>query len=183
MPAREARAQSSVPSVAPPSPSTCWVFQSPLVRRSCVTLRCDVPQRVASRTIRFPTHKSVQGHRSRSAMPSGCLPRTEAPGSAFPPDIDHLAKCGRVRSTDLRRRGVSGADIPRLRNTVGFRDLIDDTAPRIARPLGQARKSAFITVGTLQVPLPPPASLPVGSEVLSARAHPNSHNPSGTLGE
>jgi hypothetical protein len=80
-------------------------------------------------------------------VPSGCLHGADsATDSAFLLDFDHLAKCGRVQSTDRGRRSASGPNIPLARDATGFHDSMGDTAPRIARPLGQARESAFNTV-------------------------------------
>jgi hypothetical protein len=168
--------------VVPPSPSRCVGSSVAPLLDDRATLRCDVPLRVASRCAisrraeAHPVTETVQ------QAPSGYLPGADsASGSAFLLDFDHLAKCGRVQSTVPGRRSASGPDILLVRDAVGFRDSVGDTAPRIPRPLGQAREAAFNTYGTLLVPLSPPASLPSGFALLSARAHLDSHSPSGTL--
>jgi hypothetical protein len=157
--------------VVPPSPSRCVGSSVAPRLDDRATLRCDVPMRVASRCAvsrraeAHPVTETVQ------QAPSGYLPGADsASGSAFLLDFDHLAKCGRVQSTVPGRRSASGPDILPVREAVGFRDSEGDTAPRIPRPLGQARKAAFNTYGTLPVPLSPPASLPSGSH-FSPREH------------
>jgi hypothetical protein len=164
----EARARSSVLPEVPLGLSRHVVLQSPLSRRSCVALRCDVPQRAASRMLRSPTH-GVHQVPETDQRALGQPSRDEATGSAFPPDVDHLAKCGRVQP-GLPRRSASGPEYRPFARCWGFRDLVCDTTPRIARPLGQARESAFISVQDASGPASSSSTLPSGAR-LSPREH------------
>jgi hypothetical protein len=62
-----------------------------------------------------------------------------------------------------------------VRDAVGFRDSVGDTAPQIARPVGRARENAFITVQNASGSAFSTSIPAVGFALLSARAHQDSH--------
>ena len=179
--ARRGHVSSVPPGGASESIKVCWSFSRPLFDDRA-TLRCDVPLRVA---LRCTVSRRAEAHpvtETVQQVPSGRLPGADsATGSAFLLDFDHLAKCGRVQSTVPQRRSALVPDIPLMRDAAGFRDSVGGTAPQIPRPLGQARESAFVTVRNVSG-LTSSTSVPaVGFALLSARAHQDSHSPSGAL--
>jgi hypothetical protein len=154
-----------------PSLSRFLVLQSPLVSTIVPQLRCDVPLRVASRC-------TVSGalERNQSRRPFSKCPQVAVPGAkkhhraVFLADYDHLAKCGRVQSTDLGRRSAWDPDIPLVRDAVGCRDSIGDTTPRTRILLDNARENTVITVQNASGPAFS-ASVPAVGSRCSRREH------------
>jgi hypothetical protein len=165
-----------------------WSFSRPSSRRLGAALRCDVPLRVA---LRCTGSRCAEAHPSpefvQHCLPGAFAGAENATGSAFLADINHQARCGRVQSTVPRRRSASGPDIPLVRDAFGFRDSIGGTAPRIERPLGRTRESAFITVRNASGPASS-SSIPAVGSWFSPRDHtwnraiPRAHSRNVSLG-
>jgi hypothetical protein len=169
VPAHEARARSSRRPVVLPRPSRCVGPSVAPCLDDRVTLRCDVPRRVASRC----ADRSRAETRPVSETAPLCLldapGAKNASGAAFP-GTTTIRPCGRVPSLDPPRRSATGLGHPPGARSRGSRVAVGDTAPKIRVLASKPAKARSSRCGTLLVPRSPTASLPSGRGRLRAVA-------------